>query len=113
MSKDQKIRRMSDNELREFVLGVVDGRIFLSTYLSKHDFLHLIFLPIAFGAFENFSGDEMDNIGMIWEYYKEAGPRAINSNPSFLSMRIMHKDDWSRAFEVIKKEEKRRKSIEI
>jgi hypothetical protein len=53
------------------------------------------------------------NVGVIWEHLNVAGPIAVNGHPTFFSFHIMHKEDWERAFKAIKREEKRRKSIEI
>lgn len=52
-------------------------------------------------------------IGVLWEWMSKAGPRAINGYPIFMSMRVMHRDDWSRAVGAIQREEKRREDIEV
>ena len=41
----------------------------------------------------------INNIGMIYEYYTEAGPRGINGNPIFYSCRFLSKSDCDKMIE--------------
>ena len=40
---------------------------------------------------------------MIYEYIENAGPRAINGNPTFLSLRMISKDDTKKVLETYNK----------
>ena len=53
------------------------------------------------------------DIGCFWEYMDKALPRGINGLPCFMSVHIMHKDDWSRALKAIVREQDRMKNIEV
>lgn len=107
--KKRTIPRMTEEELKQFVLGVADGRIFLGSF-APEDLVGSIFMPLFLGALE---GIPLESLGMVWEYNNKALPRCINGYPMFTSCRMMHKDDWKRAFEAINKEKERRESIEV
>jgi len=53
------------------------------------------------------------NLGVFWEWMKDAGPRSVNGYPIFFSCRIMNRTDWLRARDAIIREQERRESIEI
>lgn len=103
--------RMTDDQLREFVLGVVDGRIFTDRQARDPG---MVFYPILFGAFSGYNQESVKNrLGCVYEYVDKALPRAVNGQPCFMSMRIMHIDDWKRASAAITAEVERRKTIKI
>ena len=106
------IPRMTDDQLREFVLGVVDGRIFTDRQARNDPFM--VFFPLIWGPFEAYNQESVKNrLGCIYEYVDKALPRAVNGQPCFMSMRIMHIDDWNRASAAITAEVERRKTIKI
>jgi hypothetical protein len=53
------------------------------------------------------------HLGGVWEYMDKALPRGINGLPCFMSVRVMHIDDWNRANKAIKREMDRRESLEV
>jgi len=106
------IPRMTDDQLREFVLGVVDGRIFTDRQARNDPFM--VFFPPIWSPFAGYNQESMKNrLGCIYEYVDKALPRAINGQPCFMSMRVMHIDDWKRASAAITAEVERRKTIKI
>jgi hypothetical protein len=114
--KDEKVEpgiRMSDEDLRDFVLGLCDGRVFTSAHIRNDHDIGMVFMPLKFGALRYYHPKEIDQIGVIWEYRDKAGPMDVNGMPSFFSCRIMHKDDWKRAVKAYEKENERRKGIEL
>lgn len=64
---------------------------------------------ICIGLGEEWTQD----LGVIWENMNTAGPVSVNGYPVFYSFHMMHKEDWARALKAIKREEERRKSIEL
>ena len=52
-------------------------------------------------------------LGIIWEWERKSLPRGINGMPMFMSCKLMHKDDWSRALTAIRAEWKRRENIQV
>jgi hypothetical protein len=67
-------------------------------------------MPIALGAFAEESKEDLEQIGMIYEYMSEAGPRSINSYPMFMSFAMLSKPqtkqvaDFANAYIDIKNE---------
>lgn len=104
---------VSPEQMKEFVLGVCDNRIFTDRHLSEDEVknnLSLVFMPLMFGALDSI---QMDTIGCIWEYWSEAGPRSVNGKPIFFSMRLMNVKDTEFAFAQIKKEMSRRENLKL
>lgn len=54
-----------------------------------------------------------EQLGVIWEWMSQAGPRSINGYPTFSSHRLLHRDDWERARKALAREQERRESIEV
>lgn len=103
--------RMSDDELREFVLAWCDGRIWSDRDVDRHTLL-TAFMPIGFMDWKKY---DIGNIGLI---YGTIGvdrtlQRSVNGCPIFASCRLMHKEDWARAVPAIEAELERRKTIKV
>lgn len=108
--------RLTKDELKEFILGVCDGRIFTDWVMPPHDkqqLLPVVFMPIALGGLEGHTTDELNNVGAIWEYMNQAGPRSINGYPMFMSMHLVHRLDTAIAMPAIMEEKKRRDALEV
>lgn len=104
---------MSDEDLKRFVLGYCDSQIFTLHDMRTDDprLLRCIFMPLAFGNLSEHY--EVEQLGTIWEWMKNAGPRAMNGYPTFMSVRVMHRDDWERARKAIVREFKRRDDLVV
>lgn len=111
------VPRMTRDELVAFVHAFCDGRVYTSsdaTRVGGSSSLAMVFMPYAFGTFDGWTEQEMEEIGLLWETLDKAGPRAINGCPMFTSMHIMHRLDVEIAKKAIEKEQERRKtSVEI
>lgn len=59
------------------------------------------------------SDEDWASVGIFYEYLDKAGPRSVNGWPSFLSMRLMHVDDWERCRKAIVREQERQERIEV
>jgi hypothetical protein len=53
----------------------------------------MVFMPIALGAFSEYSEEARKDIGMVYEYLDKAGPRSINGYPIFFSFRVVNVKD--------------------
>jgi len=109
--------RLSDDELRKFVGGVLDGSIFTSAQLHDESLLTVVFMPLGLGIFRYHSEAEIKAVlsqtGVCYSYMKDAGPRNINGYPMFFSCGLLHIDDWRRAREAVIVEQERRKAIPL
>jgi len=96
-------------------LGVLENRIFTSAHMKDHEMQHfgMVFVPAAMGALSDWPKSRLEEIGVFWEENSKALPRGVNGLPMFMSMHLMHKDDWARATKAIEREQKRRETIEI
>jgi len=105
--------RVSKEKLKEFVLGVLDGTLFVSAQVKDKKILPIVFLPLALGGFEGWKESQVKNIGVFYARMSSALPRGINGYPCFPEMRILHQEDWARAAHAIQREHSRREKIEI
>ena len=64
-------------------------------------------------ASQGFIFTRMQNLGVIYEDIGKAGPRSINGQPIFYSLRIINTSDWNRARKAITRELERRENMEI
>ena len=89
------IKSMSPEFLSQLAKDIATNLVFVDRYIREHDVtvLGMVFLPIAMGAFADWSEEETKQIGLIYEYYKEAGPREINGYPIFMSMGVLGVED--------------------
>jgi hypothetical protein len=53
------------------------------------------------------------DVGVIYEHYEKAGPRGVNGYPMFMSMRILHREDWDIVRPAVLREIDRRKNDDI
>ncbi len=60
-----------------------------------------------------FAVTRFQNLGVIYEEISKAGPRSINGQPIFWSLRIINRSDWKRAHAAITRELSRREDMEI
>lgn len=105
-----KITRMSDELLREFVLGLCDGRLFTSAQIDKED-VGTTFIVLALAS--DLEPKDFEDVGIVWEWMDKALPRTVNGRPMFTSCQLMHKDDWKRAHEAYEREMQRRKELQV
>jgi hypothetical protein len=104
-----KVPLASQADLAQFVLDYCDGKVFTSLDLrGRNDLLPMVFMVIACGAFAEWKEEDVADIGVIWEYWDQAGPRSVNGFPIFYSAHYMHKDDWEKARKAIPRELDRR-----
>jgi hypothetical protein len=103
----------SEEELREFVIDFLAGRIYTTAHMPETANLGLVFMPLIFGALSEWSEEDWAEIGIIYEYLDKAGPRSVNGMPGFFSMQLMHVDDWARCLKAIGREQKRQGEIEV
>lgn len=107
----KSVPTMARKDLAKFVMDFCDGKVFTSAHIrdsQAEHLLHIVFLPLALGGLQGMYECEVKRIGLIWEYMSEAGYRAINGYPTFLSCRIMSKEDWDTARKAIQREMQRR-----
>ena len=88
---DNKIPNKTDADLRQLALDLVDGRVFTDRQAERE--LSMVFMPLALGALVEWTKEEIMEIGLIYEYLSEAGPRSVNGLPNFFSMKMVNRHD--------------------
>jgi hypothetical protein len=111
--KARSLYRMSPEELAQFVQDYVEGRIFSTAQMTQGEIEHhlsVVFLPVFLGL--GITKQAHQKVGLIWARHGEdpAGPWSVNGMPTFLSCRVMHKDDWEVARQAINREIEARKT---
>jgi hypothetical protein len=110
--KTLDIQPATDDELREFVDGVLSGRIFTSEQCEP-EMLGTVFMPIALGCFAGVPREQLETIGVLYAPISEASPVAVNGYPTFFGFNVMLRQDWQRAREAIVAEAERRKNLPL
>lgn len=98
------MRRKSPDEINEFCREVLANRI-LTSHQVPEDLIGSVFLMLKLGAFHDWELADIEQVGVLYERLDQAGPVAVNGWPSFLSLQVMHRDDWALAFDKLQKME--------
>lgn len=99
--------RKTPEELAQFITDFLANKILTSEQIQVHDIGH-VFMTIGLGALATLTDDEAEQIGLVYEYYTNAGPISCDGLPVFLSAKMLHVDDWKIARSKILEEQKRR-----
>lgn len=92
--------RLTDDEVKAFAKGLLDGRLFTNFHIPESEWAAMIpsiFMPIGLGALH---GYDTDSIAAVAEWMDRAGPRSVNGYPIFMSCTIIHIDDWPKVVEL-------------
>lgn len=52
-----------------------------------------VFMPLALGGLHAFPIEELEKIGLIYEFMDKASPRSVNGLPTFMSFSLLNKED--------------------
>lgn len=55
-----------------------------------------VFLPLGLGGLADWSHEQVETIGTVYEYMSEAGPQSINGYPMFFSFRLLNRGDFEK-----------------
>lgn len=94
-------RQYTDKQLRALAVDALNNNVFTSDQIPEHS-LNLtrnVFMPVLFGALED---AREQGITMLYEDMSEAGPRAVNGLPMFMSCKCMNFVDHSRFHELVR-----------
>lgn len=108
----QVIPRMTEDEIRDFVVRFLRGEIFTSAQVRDLSVLEFVFMPLAL-VMADVSEATLRDIGVIYAPLSSSLPRSVNGYPCLTSVAFMHKDDWARASAAIVREQAREASIEV
>ena len=108
----REVPRMTIQEHREFVQGLINDTIFTSMHIHQRDKekgdLGRIFLAQKSDYFNNLPQYFLEDIGTLWEFLKEQSPTSVVgmatniTYPTFKTVRLCSKSDWDLACDAIK-----------
>ena len=105
------VGKKTKEELKQLALDISDGKVFTDRHLRDVEDIGMVFMPIPLGAFAKESKEYIDDIGLIYEYWSEAGPRSVNGYPSFFSMTVLGKEDTEQVFKYHEQFEQAKKAV--
>ncbi len=90
------IHRLTPEEIADMAAALVGDRLCVASALPE-DMIDHVFMPLGLMGFP--SDIEPEDVGNVVEFLSKALPTGINGYPVFLSMRIVHKEDWAQVIE--------------
>jgi hypothetical protein len=94
------IPKLSEKELKQVAMDIVDKKIFHSEMLKDETYLHAVFMPLLFVKEEQIN---FDLVGLLYEYMDKATPRTINGLPTFSSANMLHREQVDKLQDYINK----------
>lgn len=88
----------SEAELRQLAMDMVEGKVFGDWQVDDDATVRMVFLPLAFCGPKHLPR----NIGGIYEYIDQSGPRSINGYPMFMTMQFMTDKDREVIIQMVK-----------
>lgn len=104
--KPKNIDNLPEAMLSQLAKDIAMGKVFTTDHMPEYDqrnLIHLVFMPIAFGAYADLSDEAKKDIGFIYEYLDKAGPRSINGYPMFFSCACVSIHDRKIIWEKVEK----------
>lgn len=85
--------RRTEAEIENLAKSLYKNEIFTSLHLRNQDDLFSVFMVLSLGALKDYTEEDLADIGIVYEYYREAGPITVNGYPTFLSVNLLSKGD--------------------
>ena len=92
---------MTEVEINQLAQDIHAGKVFTDRHVQVADDLLLVFMPFAFLQGDDL--EKMNDVGMVYQYMNEAGPRSVNGMPTFMSFRTVSKSDLPLVLEKVRK----------
>jgi hypothetical protein len=91
----RQLARLDAEKVRELGESLYRGELFTSDQVPGN-LLHMVFMPLAFGALSGWSREDVEKIGVIYAKFGEDHQfsHGVNGMPVFSACRFMHVDDW-------------------
>lgn len=96
----KKLKRMEKKDLKQLACDMNKGLVFTDRQVQPPRLISTVFMPLIFLEDEK---KWVDQIGLVYEYLDKAGPRAINGMPTFMSMKVVPKEDVPTLLEYVQK----------
>jgi len=95
-------RLLTDEKLRELALDLYRGEIFCDRHIIDQDLrmTDMIFIPLGMMDKKTWAEFIIQEVGLVYEYIKNASPRGINGYPIFMTIRYLNEIDAERMWEI-------------
>ncbi len=96
------IESKTREELIKIAKDLKEGKIFCDGHIPEGDerMITSIFMILALADTTELMASQP---GMIYEYLSEAGPRAVNGYPIFMSMNVLNREDTAEVYGIYNK----------
>lgn len=98
----------TDEELKQLAMDIYDNKVFTNRHIEPGHMAKMmgsIFMPFGLGGLSNTPKEDMERIGLIYEYMDKAGPIAVNGYPTFMSMQFLTREQDTKMNEYYAKYE--------
>ena len=99
---------MTDKEVSDLARDLVQNKVFMSDQISNPNDLMSVFMVLALLDDEKMKKLRESDVVACYEYMNRATARSVNGYPTFMSCRVLMKDDYDR---VIAEERRMRLAI--
>lgn len=94
-------------DLTKLARDIQANLVFTDRHCRNPDLLPQLFLPICLGGLENFTEEQRNDIGMLYEYEDQRPPgHYLNGYPVFASVKLLSQADakvvWEKVSEIQK-----------
>lgn len=93
----------TEEELKQLAREIHAGHVFTDRHVQDPNMLASVFMIFMFLDDERKRELMADPPGMIYEHLSEAGPRSVNGLPSFLSVKMLNREDTDKVIGYVKK----------
>lgn len=93
---------MTNADLKKLAVEIYEGRVYTDRHCGEHMIMN-VFMILGLGGLSKMSEDEINDIGLIYEYMDKANPMSVNGQPTFFSMRYLDKRKTKRMWEYYEK----------
>ena len=93
---------MPEEEVKGLALDLYHGSGRWS-YIPADDMLPTVFIPIALGALKDIPDSDLGLVGAILGDGQQISPRGVNGRAVYYGGRFIHRDDWARITDMIRR----------
>lgn len=97
------IESKTKDELNRIAEDLHAGRIFCDRHCERVEDVRSVFMIIALMDREQLQQLGEDGVGLVYEYLDRAGPISVNGLPTFLSMKLLNRDDTEYVIDRVEK----------
>lgn len=89
-AEPRKIESKPKEQLTQLARDILANLVFTDRHCQSPSDISMVFLPIGLGGLQGLSPE---CVGMLYEYFNQAGPTSVNGMPCFFSVQILNQTD--------------------